>query len=345
MRVALLLFASLTCLAADLAHSIDTLVDSSPLAMRSNIGIQVIDLKTGKALYARNENRFFLPASNMKLFTTALALSKLGPLYRFETEIFEETGGDVVLVGSGDPSLSGRSYPYNSPTPAGPPLRAIEDLADQAVAGGLKRVQGDVVGDDRLYPWAPYPPNWSQDDVLRESGAPVSALTVSDNVINLTIAPGDKAGDLATLSLSPALEYFSIDNRIATVAGKGEAQMHLSRSPGSRQLLLWGTIAVGASNVREQIAVDDPALYAACALYDALTRRGVVVLGHPVARHRAAEDAYQAPTGVILATRTSPPLSRTAAGNRQGEPEPACGIVAARGGTPDGAVRNPSSHN
>ncbi len=305
----LLVLASLTCLAADLAHSIDTLVDSSPLSMRSNIGIHVTDLKTGKVLYARNENRFFLPASNMKLFTTAMALQKLGPEYRFETRLLQEAGGDVVLVGSGDPSLSGRSYPYNSPEPAGPPLRAIEDLADQAVASGLKRVTGDVVGDDRLYPWSPYPPNWSQDDVLRESGAPVSALTVSDNVIALTIAPGDKAGDLAALSLAPPLEYFEIDNRIATVTGKGEAQIHLSRSPGSRQLLLWGTIPAAVVSVREQIAVDDPALYAACALYDALTRRGVVVLGHPVARHRAAEDAYQAASGVTLAARISPPLT------------------------------------
>jgi serine-type D-Ala-D-Ala carboxypeptidase/endopeptidase (penicillin-binding protein 4) len=128
-------------------------------------------------------------------------------------------------------------------------------------------------------------------------------------VIAFTIAPGDKAGDLAALSLSPPLEYFEIDNRIATVTGKGEAQIHLSRSPGSRQLLLWGTIPVAGAGVREQIAVDDPALYAARALYDALTRRGVVVLGHPVARHRAAEDAYQAPTGAVLAARLSPPLT------------------------------------
>ncbi len=314
MRAALYLLPAFTCfaadlLAADLAHSIDSLVDSSPLAMRSNIGIQVTDLKTGKALYARSENRFFLPASNMKLFTTALALQKLGPAYRFETRLVQEAGGDVVLVGSGDPSLSGRPYPYNPAAAPGPPLRAIEDLADQAAAAGLKVVPGNVVGDDRLYPWAPYPPNWSQDDALGESGAPVSALTVSDNVIAMTIAPGDKAGDLATLSLSPPLEYFSIDNRIATVTGRGEAQVHLSRAPGRRQLLLWGTIPARGPSVREQVAVDDPALYAACALYDALTRRGVMVLGHPVARHRAAEDAYQAPIGPILASRTSPPLA------------------------------------
>src|SRR5580704_5623608 len=157
MRALLIIVACLNCFAADLTHSIDALVDASPLALRSNIGIQVVDLKTGKALYARNENRFFLPASNMKLLTTALALQKLGPEYRFETKLIQVEGGDLVLVGSGDPSMSGRSYPYKSPEPPGPPLRAIEDMADQAVANGLQRVLGNVVGDDGLYPWAPYP--------------------------------------------------------------------------------------------------------------------------------------------------------------------------------------------
>jgi D-alanyl-D-alanine carboxypeptidase/D-alanyl-D-alanine-endopeptidase (penicillin-binding protein 4) len=294
---------------ADLGHSIDALVENSPLAARANIGIQVTDLKTGKALYSRNDNRFFLPASNMKLLTTALALTKLGPQYRFETEVFEEPGGDVVLVGSGDPSLSGRIYPYNPGVQADPPLHSIEELVDQAVANGLQRVRGNIVGDDRLYPWAPYPPAWTQADVLGESGAPVSALSVSDNFIAVTIEPGAKAGELATLALSPSLEYFSIDNRILTVAGKGEPLIRISRSPGSRQLLLSGTFPSGSGNVRELIALDDPALYAAYALYDALTRRGVVVLGHPVVRHRAVGDAYEAPTGVILAARTSPPLA------------------------------------
>jgi D-alanyl-D-alanine carboxypeptidase/D-alanyl-D-alanine-endopeptidase (penicillin-binding protein 4) len=106
-----------------------------------------------------------------------------------------------VLSGSGDPSLSGRVYPYNKDKPAGPPLQAIDDLADQAVAKGLRVVAGDIVGDDRLYPWAPYPPNWAIDDALREYGAPVSALTVSDNTVRVSIEPGAEPGDLATLSL------------------------------------------------------------------------------------------------------------------------------------------------
>jgi serine-type D-Ala-D-Ala carboxypeptidase/endopeptidase (penicillin-binding protein 4) len=299
--------------AADLAHTIDTLVDANPLAARSSIGIHVIDLKTGKPLYARNETRLFLPASNMKLFTTALALLKLGPAYRFETRLIEEPSGDLVLVGSGDPSMSGRPYPYAPAAVPGPPLGAIEELADEAVANGLTTVRGDIVGDDRLYPWNPYPPSWTQSDPLGESGAPVSALSVTDNFISITFAPGAKPGDLAVLSLAPALEYFAIDNRILTVAGAGEAHIGLTRTPGARQLLLDGTIPAAATKVYTNVTVDDPALYAAWALYDALARRGVSFsgadAGHPVARHRAASDPYTAPEGTLLADRFSPPAA------------------------------------
>jgi serine-type D-Ala-D-Ala carboxypeptidase/endopeptidase (penicillin-binding protein 4) len=297
------------CPAADLGQKLDALIGGSPLAIKSTLGIRVVDLRTGEELYTRNAQQFFLPASNMKLFTSALALTRLGADYRFVTRLIEEPSGDVVLVGSGDPSLSGRVYPYRKDARPGPPLQAIEDLADQAVAHGLHRVNGDVVGDDRLYPWAPYPPNWTQDDIQHDYGAPVSALSVNDNTIAISIAPGARAGDLARLSLSPPLEYFAIDNRIATVAAGRPAVVHLSRVPGTRQLLLSGKIPVRGAVIGERMPVDDPALYAACALYEALTRRGVTVTGHPVARHRAASDPYQAPTGETLAVRTSPPLT------------------------------------
>ncbi len=190
--------------AADLAHAIDTLVDSSPLAAHSSIGIHVVDLKTGKPLYVRNETRLFLPASNMKLFTTALALLKLGPAYRFETRLIQEPSGDLALVGSGDPSMSGRAYPYAPAAAPGPPLAAIEELAERPSPTASPHVHGDIVGDDRLYPWSPYPPSWTQSDPLGESGAPVSALTVADNFITVTFAPGAKPGDLAVLSIAPA---------------------------------------------------------------------------------------------------------------------------------------------
>jgi D-alanyl-D-alanine carboxypeptidase/D-alanyl-D-alanine-endopeptidase (penicillin-binding protein 4) len=307
--LAIALAIALPLLAADppgLSARLDQLA-SDPISARATLGIHVLDLKTGKTLYARNENRFFLPASNMKIFTGALALEKLGPNHRFVTQLVRDPAGNLVLIGGGDPSMSGRAYPYKVGAPVGNPLRAIEDLATQAVAAGLEQVDGDVIGDDRLYPWSPYPPSWTQGDAQGEDGAPVSALTINDNLIGVTIRAG-VLGEPAQLTLTPALEYFAIDNRVITVAGKGEPRFLVNRVPGTRQLLLSGTMPAGAMPVREIVAMDDPALYAACALYDALTRRGVAIHGRPVARHRSEGEPAQVVTGDVLARRTSPPL-------------------------------------
>jgi D-alanyl-D-alanine carboxypeptidase/D-alanyl-D-alanine-endopeptidase (penicillin-binding protein 4) len=309
MRLAFVLLAVLSCQGADLETRLNALVESSTLDTRGSIGIHVVELTGGKTLYRRHENRLFLPASNMKLLTTALALVRLGPDYRFTTRVLREDSGDLALVGSGDPSLSGRIFPYRKDASSAPPLRAIEDLADQVVAGGIRNVNGDILGDDRLYPWAPYAPSWTQDDQLRDYGAPVSALTVADNFLILGIHPGAHPGDLARLTLAPSLEYFAVDNRIATAAPGGEPSVKMSRDAGSRQLLLWGSIPAGHAEVREEVAIDDPALYAARALYDALTRRGIVIKGRPLARHRSVTDDYDPAEGPVLATRTSPPLS------------------------------------
>lgn len=271
-------------------------------------GVEVYSLDVKKLLFQYNDDFLLMPASNMKLLTTSLAMLRLGPDYRFTTRIVREPSGDVVLIGSGDPSISGRVYPYSKDEKSGPPLAALEALADQMVASGLTRVDGDIVGDDRLYPWAPYPPSWTQDDMLRDYGAPVSALTLNDNTITVNIQPGAQAGDLARLSLSPAVEYYAIDNRIVTVARGGESRVRVSRVEGSRQLLLWGSIPVGHAAIAETVAVDDPALFAAEALYDILVRRGVAIHGKPVARHRAVQDDYDPGRSVELASRVSPPL-------------------------------------
>ena len=300
------LLALASCSAADLAQRLDALIEDN--RAMGFAGIHVVDLASGKTLYRRNDDRLFLPASNLKLFTTALALDRLGPDYRFLTRLVREPSGDLLLVGSGDPSLSGRVFPYQKDAPLGPPLQAIEDLAEQAVANGVHRIDGDIAGDDRLYPWDPYPPSWTQDDALRDYGAPVSALTVSDNVVTISIAPGVRAGDPASLSLQPALEYFTIDNRVLTGTRGGETSLRVRRIPGSRQWLLTGSVPAGHAAVPEIIPIDDPALYAASALYDALLRRGVVIRGRPVARHRSLAEGYDSPAGDVIAVRTSPPL-------------------------------------
>ena len=148
----------------------------------------------------------------------SMALERLSPDYRFTTRVLREASGDLVLVGSGDPSMSGRAFPYQKDAKPGPPLAAIEELANQIAAHGVRRIDGDIVGDDRWFPWDPYPASWTEDDTVRDYGAPVSALTLNDNVIRLAIVAGAHAGDPAAISLAPALEYLTFDNRVVTGA-------------------------------------------------------------------------------------------------------------------------------
>jgi serine-type D-Ala-D-Ala carboxypeptidase/endopeptidase (penicillin-binding protein 4) len=306
MRSALILFVAALSQAETLDHRLDVLLESGP--GKYFAGVEVVSLDSKKILFKYNDDFLFMPASNMKVLTTALALLRLGPDYRFTTHLLREPSGDVVLAGSGDPSISGRVYPYTKDSGSGPPLRALEALADRAVAAGLTRVDGDIVGDDRLYPYAPYPPSWTEDDKIREYGAPVSALTVNDNTISIVIQPGAEPGDPATVSFSPPIEYYAIDNRVVTVGKGGEARIRISRVQNSRQLLLWGSIPAGHFAFGESLAVDDPALFAAQSLYDALARRGVAITGKAVARHRAVSDDYDPVAGIELASRISPSL-------------------------------------
>ena len=206
-----------------------------------------------------------------------------------------------MLVGSGDPSLSGRAFPYSKEQRPGPPLQAIEQLADAIAAHGIERIDGDIVGDDRLFPWDPYPPSWTEDDTLRDYGAPVSALTVNDNTVTISISP-------TSLTVEPALEYLTIDNRVRTAARGSDPAVHARRIARSTQWQLTGTVPLGRT-VIETLPVDDPALFAASALYDALTRRGIAIHGRPVARHRAPGEPFAPVEGEELATRASPPLA------------------------------------
>ncbi|MCC7175734.1 MAG: D-alanyl-D-alanine carboxypeptidase/D-alanyl-D-alanine-endopeptidase [Bryobacterales bacterium] len=303
-----------------LNREIEAVLSSIPPARRGFWGIHVVHLAGGRTLAAYQQDRPFVPASTAKLWTAALALSRLGADYRFTTLVTAggppdaagRIAGDLVLVGGGDPTLSGRPMPFGSKQAAGDPLQAIEDLAAQVTAHGVKRIDGNVVGDDTAYPWEPYAEGRAQEDALWDYGAPVSALTLNENRLALGIHPSSRAGGPAQLRLSPPLEYFVIENRVRTAAA-GETRIQLERMQGSRQLRVWGTVAARSPTSRF-IAVEDPAEYAATALYEALARRGVTIGGKPVARHRFVNEMESqarpgAAAGVQLARLASPPLS------------------------------------
>src|ERR1035438_7372410 len=220
-RAAALFLLGAQLLAAALPESIQKLLDSSPAARTAFWGIQIVDLATGKTLYELNPDHYFVPASNAKLFSTALALSRLGAHFTFLTRVLapappDELGrirGPLRLAGGGDPNLSARAIPYRMGPVTGDPLAAIEDLADQLIASGVRRVDGDIIGDDTWYVWQPYAVGWAVDDPQSDDGPPISALTLADNVLTLSVRPGANIGDPAALSLLPPIEFYRIENR------------------------------------------------------------------------------------------------------------------------------------
>lgn len=277
---------------------------ADPAVSQAHWGIAVTTIE-GKPIYALNEGQLFQPASNNKLFTTAAALALLGPQTTYETKIVgkgvfdgaAKLTGDLVLVGAGDANLSGRALPYISPAnrpvppPTAPkPLRYLEQMADQVANTGLKVVNGNVVGDDTLFPWEPYARDWSIDDAVWGYGAPVSALTINDNQIKVTVTPGGAEGKPATVTTDPDVPYYTLEVAVTTVAAKSESSVQMERAPGGKVLRIYGAIGVDAQPDVEEVAIQDPAEYAAVALKAMLAARGVEVTGKARALHRISSD-------------------------------------------------------
>ena len=268
---------------------------SQPDVARGFWGIEAVSLTTGKTLFTYNGDKLFTPASNTKLFTTSAALALIGPDYQFKTTV-ETTGtldkygrlsGDVTLVGRGDPNLSGRLLPYKFGAPdREPPMIVLQQLADQLVQKGVRFIDGDIIGDDTFYAFEPYADGWSQDDMSREWGAPVSALTVNDNVQFVRVQPGASPGEKAFVDIQPFPDYYQLDNRIMTTpAGTGPRNVNITREPGSHLLTLWGTIPADDPGFHESLAIDDPADFAARVFRRMLEERGVTIYGKARAKH------------------------------------------------------------
>ncbi|NYF78795.1 D-alanyl-D-alanine carboxypeptidase/D-alanyl-D-alanine endopeptidase [Granulicella arctica] len=306
----------------ELARQIAAMV-AEPAVARAHWGVMVTAMD-GTPIYGLNEGQLFQPASNAKLFTTAAAVHLLGGARRFETVVDGPSGstveatlhGDLTIHGSGDANLSGRAIPYVEPAdkpkgadPVADPLRYLAEMADKVAATGVKRVTGDIVGDDTLFPWQPYAEDWAADDLVWGYGAPVSALTISDNQLRLTVTPGVKAGDAATVVLDPAMPYYTVEASVRTVAAKAPSSVDIERPLGSKVLKVSGTIAVDAGADVEEVAIQDPAEYAALALKAMLEARGIKVDGVARAEHRVIEE----PSSFLKETREPlPNLPKTA---------------------------------
>jgi len=295
---------------------VETILNGQQTA-KGEWGILVVDAGNGQILFEKNADRYFVPASNMKLFTTALALATLGSDYKFRTTVEAQNavGGDgklegsLYLVGRGDPNLSNRKFPFEGKEEFdGPPEKVIAELASQIVATGVKDIQGDIVGDDSYFPRERYPSGWEIDDMVWEFGASVSAIIVNDNTVALTLTPGESAGAVVQSELSPMTSDFRVNNLIETSAAGVKPDLTLKREPGSNTVTVLGTLPAKSKPRKLLLAVQEPALHAAQMLKRILEEKGVVVRG--VARTQSAiANSANMKNRTVLATHVSVTLS------------------------------------
>ncbi len=316
-----------------LAAAINAIV-SDPAVSHAHWGVSVVNLD-GSPIYSLNDAQFFQPASNAKLLTTATALALLPPNTTWTTNAvtdgtLDSAGrlhGNVILLGAGDPTMSGRSYPFQQKTERpNPPLMALQSIADQIAAAGVKSIDGNILGDDTWFVWERYGSGWGWDDLEWDYGAPVSALTVNDNVVYLNMPPNN--GQLS--QWNPDTPYYTLESTLTTLPGTQRANPGIDRQPGSKIVRVYGTSNQNGLHVA--LALEDPAEYAAIALRQMLLAKGIDVKGAARAQHRLSVDTQdfhaevdqplalhpltvntiQPPTtGLrILATHVSPPFEQ-----------------------------------
>lgn len=242
--------------------------------------VKVASLDTGQTLFSENADKLLRPASNMKIYTVAAALDRLTPNYRFITSVYalekpDRSGtikGDMIIYGRGDPSIAAR---FNG----GDYFKGINDLADRIVAAGVKRVKGDLVGDESYFQGAPLGGGWEWEDLQWWYGAEVSALTINDNSLDLFVKPGAKVGAPCLITTGPPAASVSISNRTTTSAAGGKSELTVYRALGDNVLEIGGSLPLDNAGYNGFVAVPDPALVFVSMLRTSLAQRGVTFTG------------------------------------------------------------------
>ena len=287
--------------AGGLASELDEIFGNADLK-GAEVGVAVYDLETGKALYERNAERPLSLASNQKLVTTACALDRLGAGYRFETTLSrtgklcgEALEGSLVLRGGGDPTISSR---FDGTSDA-----VLKRFARALHEAGIKRVKGDVIADDRLFDRELRHPGWPRDQADRWYEAPVSALCLGDGCVEVTVAPGARAGAAPTVTLDPATSYFELEVRATTTGVKSEHMIAVDRvAEGAREkLIVRGAVLAGAQSIVATVTVLDPSMVFAATLRERLIAEGVAVDG----TFRLAKEGEDLAAAVPLAAHES----------------------------------------
>jgi D-alanyl-D-alanine carboxypeptidase/D-alanyl-D-alanine-endopeptidase (penicillin-binding protein 4) len=272
-------------------------------------GAMVVSLTRGDTLFAQNVGEPMLPASTMKLFTSAIALERFGPDYHLSTDALRDgtvgadgtLNGNIYIRGDGDPALSGKFLPGGASAP-------MNRLADLVAQQGIKHVTGAVIGDATGFDDQKIPEGWLNRYLQASYAARVSALSLNENLIAVAVTP-TSPGQPASVTLEPSTSAIPLVANVRTVAGGGARLGFRKQSDGTIQAS--GSIGSRAGTRKYVYIVEDPASFATGAFRNALVARGIRVDGG-IRQGKTPANATKI-TGLL-----SPPLaSMIAAMNRE----------------------------
>lgn len=285
---------------------------------RGRIGIKVTSLASGKVVFENDADKYFMPASNMKNFTVATAIEKLSPDYRFATTIStsatpDSSGtlkGDLRIQGSGDISMS-TSFDPEFPSTINH-FKFIDMIVDKIAAAGIKKIDGNIIGDESYFRGFALPEGWEWDDLHTYYGTEVSALPLNDNVVDITVRPGTSGGS-CIVSVSPATSLVKFVNKCTT---GGSNTVSITKAINQNLFEINGSMPAGGKSVVQTLSFTHVAELFADLVKQRLAMKGITVTG--VAKTVSSKAELMCPTcASVMWTNIgkidSPPLSLIAA--------------------------------
>lgn len=238
----------------------------------------VLDANTGRTLFARNENIGLATASTLKTITAATAFSLLGKDFQYQTTL-GYTGnitadgtlnGNLVIVGSGDPTLGSERYQNKENT-------VLTEWVSAIQKAGIKKIEGAVIGDDRIFGTQTTPEGWTWQDIGNYYGAGTSGLSWRENQFDIHLKPGPGLNDAVRfLRTSPEMPYLKIVNELKTGASGSGDNAYAFLPPYTTVAYLRGTWGLGIGKTGISAALPDPAFDVAYRLQDTLKKLGIV---------------------------------------------------------------------
>jgi D-alanyl-D-alanine carboxypeptidase/D-alanyl-D-alanine-endopeptidase (penicillin-binding protein 4) len=302
--------ASSSTAGTQLAPLVDELIKNSPFA-NARWGIHVISLKDGQVIYSKDGDKLFTPASNMKLYTTAVTLDLLGADYRWRTSVFADKQpdangtirGDLVLYGRGAPDLISETSKNN--------INSLSALADLLVERGIRRVTGNVIGDESYFRGEVIGDGWLWNDLQWYFGAEASALSINSNEVDINIVPPAKTSEFAEARSSDTTGYVSVSSAMAASKDAKQVRLGIQRGLSDNNVRVWGEYPAGWRGFGAQLSVHNPALWTAKLFLAALKKKGITVDGEASTRNSRVPESerFDPSRNVELAFVVSKPAS------------------------------------